>query len=95
MKQFATSFVPATRLSRHKSRRDNNSNRFYSAMAGYYKGRKAWPRAHGRWLASQAFDHPAYHILLTEYYQAVEDAGFRLDRLNKLIAETSSSWSMA
>jgi transposase len=61
----------------------------------YYTGRKAWTRAHGRWLASQAFEHPAHQILLVEYCQAVEDAGVRLDRLGKLIGETSASWSMA
>lgn len=33
--------------------------------------------------------------MLAEYCQAVEDAGVRLDRLNKLIGETSASWSMA
>lgn len=61
----------------------------------YYTGRKAWTRAHGRWLASQAFEHPAHQILLAEYCQAVEDAGVRLDRLGKLIGETPASWSMA
>lgn len=61
----------------------------------YYTGRKAWTRAHGRWLASQSFEHPAHQILLAEYCQAVEDAGVRLDRLGKLIGETSASWSMA
>jgi len=61
----------------------------------YYTGPKAWARAHGRWLASQAFEHPAHQILLAEYCQAVEDAGVRLDRLGKLIGETSASWSMA
>lgn len=60
----------------------------------YYTGRKAWTRAHGRWLASQAFEHPAHQILLAEYCQAVEDAGVRLDRLGKLIGETQASWSM-
>lgn len=36
-----------------------------------------------------------HQILLTEHCQTVEDAGVRLDRLNKLIVETSASWSVA
>lgn len=46
-----------------------------------------WPLAHGRWLASQAFDHPAYQILLAEYCEAVEGGGAHLYRLNKLIGD--------
>jgi transposase len=60
-----------------------------------YTGRTPWTRAHKRWLACQAFDHPAHHILLAEYCQAIEDAGVRLDRLTKLVVETAASWSMA
>ncbi|UXN57604.1 IS110 family transposase [Phyllobacterium zundukense] len=60
-----------------------------------YTGRTPWTRAHTRWLACQAFDHPAHQILLAECCQAIEDAGVRLDRLTKLVAETAVSWSMA
>ncbi|APO69694.1 IS110 family insertion sequence transposase protein [Rhizobium gallicum] len=60
-----------------------------------YTGRKPWTRAHTRWLACQAFDHPAHQILLAEYCQAIEDAGVRLDRLTTLVVETAASWSMA
>jgi len=60
-----------------------------------YTGRKPWTRAHTRWLTCQAFDHPAHHILLAEYCQAIEDAGVRLDRLTQLVVETAASWSMA
>jgi transposase len=58
-------------------------------------GRKPWTRAHTRWLTCQAFDHPAHHILLAEYCQAIEDAGVRLDRLTQLVVETAAPWSMA
>jgi len=58
-----------------------------------YTGRKAWTRAHVRWLACQAFDHPAHQILLAEYCQAIEDASVRLDRLTQLVVETAASWS--
>lgn len=60
-----------------------------------YTGRTRWTRAHSRWLAAQTFTHPAHHIVLAEYVQAIEDAGVRLDRLSKQVAEAVASWSMA
>jgi len=57
-----------------------------------YTGRTPWTGAHVRWLARQAFDHPAHQILLAEYCRAIEDAGVRLDRLTKLVMETAASW---
>ncbi|HVI05385.1 MAG TPA: IS110 family transposase [Sphingomicrobium sp.] len=60
-----------------------------------YTGRKPWTRAHIRWLVAQAFAHPAHHIVLAEYTRAIEDAGIRLERLTKQIAEVVPMWSMA
>jgi transposase len=60
-----------------------------------YKGRGSWTQAHRRWLAKQAFAHPAHHIVLAEYIQAIADAEIRLDRLTKQVAATAASWSMA
>jgi transposase len=45
-----------------------------------FTGRKAWTRAHARWLAELAFEHPAQHLVLREYRQAIEDAEARLSR---------------
>ncbi|MDP9096567.1 MAG: IS110 family transposase [Pseudomonadota bacterium] len=60
-----------------------------------YTGRTPWTRAHHRWLAALKFAHPALHIVLAEYIQAIDDAVVRLDRLTKQVAETAASWSMA
>ena len=60
-----------------------------------YPGRSPWTRAHFRWLAAQSFTHPAHHIVLAEYIQAIEDAAIREDRLTKQVAEVVASWSMA
>lgn len=60
-----------------------------------YAGRKAWTRAHARWLTEQSFAHRAHYIVLAEYTQAIEDAGVRVERLTKQIAEIIPSWSMA
>lgn len=60
-----------------------------------YTGRSPWTRAHSRWLALQSFAHPALHIVLAEYIQAIEDANVRVDRLTKQVTETVISWSMA
>ena len=60
-----------------------------------YAGRTPWTGAHIRWLTRQTFVHPAHQIVLAEYSQAIEDAGVRLDRLTRQVAETAASWSMA
>ncbi len=40
-------------------------------------------------------EHPVHHIVLAEYRHAIEEAGVRLDRLTRQVAETTSAWSMA
>lgn len=60
-----------------------------------YTGRKPWTRTHSQWLAGLQFDHPAHHIVLAEYRQAIEDAEVRLERLTRQVTETAASWSMA
>ena len=60
-----------------------------------YTGRTPWTRAHTRWLCDQPFEHPAHHIVLAEYRQAIEDAEVRLERLTRQVAETAATWSMA
>ena len=60
-----------------------------------YTGRTPWTQIHKRWLARLGFSHPAHHIVLEEYMQAIEDAEVRLDRLTKQVATTVASWSMA
>jgi transposase len=46
-------------------------------------------------LCEQAFDHPAQHLVLAEYRQAIEAAETRLERLTGQVTETVGSWSMA
>jgi transposase len=60
-----------------------------------YTGRSAWSRAHSRWLCDLRFEHPAQHIVLAEYRQAIADAEARLERLGEQLAELVPSWSMA
>jgi transposase len=60
-----------------------------------FTGRAAWTKTHTRWLGEQAFDHPAQHLVLAEYRQAIEDAETRLTRLTGQVTETVTSWSMA
>jgi transposase len=78
--RFYTTLTDATFLLRH---------------GRIFPGRTSWTRAHFRWLAAQSFTHPAHHIVLVEYIQAIEDAGVREDRLTKQVAEIAASWSMA
>jgi transposase len=60
-----------------------------------FSGRGAWSRAHMRWLCELRFEHPAQHLVLAEYRQAITDAEKRLERLSMQIAELVPSWSMA
>jgi transposase len=60
-----------------------------------YTGRSAWSRAHSRWLCDLWFEHPAQHLVLAEYRQAIADAEVRLERLSGQVAELVPSWSMA
>jgi len=60
-----------------------------------FGGRAAWTRAHTRWLCEQAFEHPAQHLVLAEYRQAILDAEARLERLTRQVTEAVASWSMA
>jgi transposase len=60
-----------------------------------FTGRKPWTRAHARWLAELAFEHPAQYLVLREYRQAIDDAEARLERLTQQVAEVVSGWSMA
>jgi transposase len=60
-----------------------------------YSGRTSWTQIHRRWLARLVFTHPAHHIVLAEYIQAIEDAEVRVDRRTKQVATTVASWSMA
>ena len=58
-------------------------------------GRKAWTQAHRRWLARQAFDHPAQQITFQEYVDAVVASQARRDRLMAEIEALVPTWSMA
>jgi transposase len=60
-----------------------------------FTGRAAWTKAHARWLCEQGFEHPAQHLVLREYRQAIEDAETRLERLTGQVAELVPRWSMA
>jgi transposase len=60
-----------------------------------FTGRGAWTKAHTRWLCELRFEHPAEHLVLAEYRQAILDAEARLERLTGQVTELVSSWSMA
>jgi transposase len=59
-----------------------------------FTGRGAWTKAHTRWLCELRFEHPAEHLVLAEYRQAILDAEARLERLTGQVTELVPSWSM-
>ena len=60
-----------------------------------YSGGGHWTLAHRRWLASQAFDHPAQQIVFQESVDAIDDAAQRLRRLDEQLVIIVPSWSLA
>src|SRR3712207_5378789 len=60
-----------------------------------FPGRGAWTKAHTRWLCELRFEHPAQHLVLAEYRQAILDAEARLERLAGQVAEVVPTLSMA
>jgi transposase len=60
-----------------------------------YSGGGHWTLAHRRWLAKQAFEHPAQQIVFQEAIDAIADADQRLRRLEQQLAVIVPSWSMA
>lgn len=60
-----------------------------------YAGKKTWGKAHMTWLASQKLDHLEQRIALEEMLMGVRQAGERIDRLERAIAEALPRWSLA
>ena len=60
-----------------------------------YSGGGHWTLAHRRWLARQAFNHPAQQIVFQEGVDAIDDAAQRLRRLDEQLAAIVPTWSLA
>jgi transposase len=60
-----------------------------------YTGGGHWTSAHRRWVARQAFEHPAQQIVFQEGVDAIDDAARRLRRLEEQLAAIVPSWSLA
>lgn len=59
-----------------------------------YDGSEHWTKKHHRWLASQAFEHPAHQIVLQDYIEAVLTAYDRKEELLRRIAALVPTWSL-
>jgi transposase len=60
-----------------------------------YDGKSAWTAKHLEWVRKQQFEHEAQQRVVVDNLKAVEDAGERVNRLTKDIAELVESWSLA
>ncbi len=58
-------------------------------------GKTAWTKTHTRWLSGLKFEHRAHRLVLEESLSAIQDAGQRIGRIEKAIAELAPSWSLA
>ena len=60
-----------------------------------YSGRSRWTQAHGRWLETLSFGHPAQQIAFQEYVAAVEQCQERVERLTEQIRILVPEWRLA
>lgn len=60
-----------------------------------FSASKHWSLAHRRWLAEQAFEHPAQQIVFQDANHAIEGASARLHGLDEQLVAIVPSWSMA
>ena len=60
----------------------------------YPDGKKAWTKAHRRWLADQSFAQPAQQIVLEECVEAVRQGEQRRDRVDGYLRAQIPSWSL-
>src|SRR5436190_16364663 len=60
-----------------------------------YPGKLSWDGRHARWLAEQAFAHPAHHTVLQEALNAARGGTEQMKRLEAALVEIVPSWSMA
>jgi transposase len=60
-----------------------------------YPGKSSWGGRHARWLAEQAFAHPAHHIVLQVALNAARGAAEQVKRLEAALVEIVPTWSMA
>ncbi len=67
---------------------------FLLRQGRHFPGRKAWSKAHARWISEQSFDHHAHYLVLQEGLGAVRDTQERLARIERSIAELACGWSL-
>jgi transposase len=60
-----------------------------------FPGKTTWGARHQRWLAEQAFEHPAQQVVLQELILAAPHAKERLERVEVAIVEFLPQWSLA
>jgi len=60
-----------------------------------YTGRSRWSQAFFNWLSDVAMPHPAQHIALQEYIDAVHENLKRVERLTDQIRLLTSGWRLA
>jgi transposase len=59
-----------------------------------YTGKSSWTAAHGRYLATVSFVHPAQNIAFVEYRMAVKEAHLRIERLTAALHEQVAEWRL-
>ncbi len=70
-------------------------NSFLARHGHVYSGRRRWTQAHGRWLETLSFGHPAQQITFQEYIDAVHEATKVVEALEQDMVRALEDWSLA
>lgn len=69
-------------------------NAFILRQGISYPGKTKWCKAHLSWLATIKMDHPAQHMALTEYLDAMENSHARVKRINEALESFCHTWRL-
>lgn len=69
-------------------------SKFLLRQGRRYEGRSHWTQAHWRWIGQQTFSQPAHRRVLEDYLHTAQQAGERVARLDRDIAELVETWAL-
>jgi transposase len=69
-------------------------NAFLLRQGISYPGKTKWSKAHLAWLATVKMAHPAQHLALTEYLDAMQNSEVRVKRITKELESFCQTWRL-
>jgi transposase len=81
------------RISLRKAKQRLHS--FLLRHGAIYSGKSSWTKAHFNWLSDLKMAHPAQHVALQEYIDAIHESSQRVTRLTDIVTEMVKTWRLA